>query len=60
MLTQGRTLECYVVGYHIDDSRPFVEIFSTDENNKVYLPSFRDQLPPKLVVGLFEAWKKLR
>ncbi|MCP9259088.1 Tudor domain protein [Dirofilaria immitis] len=34
-LTQGRALECYVVGYHIEDSRPFVEIFTTDENNRV-------------------------
>ncbi|CAG9537506.1 unnamed protein product [Cercopithifilaria johnstoni] len=35
MLTQGRTLECYVVGYHIEDSRPFVELFTSDENNRV-------------------------
>uniref|UniRef100_A0A8R1Y4I0 Tudor domain-containing protein n=1 Tax=Onchocerca volvulus TaxID=6282 RepID=A0A8R1Y4I0_ONCVO len=50
-LMQGRTLECYVVGYHIEDSRPFVEIFATDENNKV------DRIDSALLdANLAKAW----
>ncbi|VBB26430.1 unnamed protein product [Acanthocheilonema viteae] len=51
MLTQGRTLECYVVGYHIEDSRPFVEIFATDKNNRV------DRIDSALLdANLAKAW----
>uniref|UniRef100_A0A1I8EI68 Tudor domain-containing protein n=2 Tax=Wuchereria bancrofti TaxID=6293 RepID=A0A1I8EI68_WUCBA len=50
-LTQGRMLECYVVGYHIEDSRPFVEIFATDENNRV------DRIDSALLdANLAKAW----
>ncbi|OZC05321.1 hypothetical protein X798_07757 [Onchocerca flexuosa] len=50
-LIEGRTLECYVVGYHIEDSRPFVEIFATDENNKV------DRIDSALLdANLAKAW----
>ncbi|VDN23179.1 unnamed protein product [Gongylonema pulchrum] len=35
-----RNLECYVVGYSIDDSKPVVELFATDDNNRVSIPHF--------------------
>uniref|UniRef100_A0A0R3RT52 Tudor domain-containing protein n=1 Tax=Elaeophora elaphi TaxID=1147741 RepID=A0A0R3RT52_9BILA len=51
MMTQGRMLECYVVGYHIEDSRPFVEIFTSDENNRV------DRIDSALLdANLAKAW----
>ncbi|VDN07142.1 unnamed protein product [Thelazia callipaeda] len=34
-LIQDRIVECYVIGYHINDSKPFVELFTTDSNNRV-------------------------